>query len=195
LHLNKGGSVLRVISGNLKGKQLRPFKGHGIRPTSDRVKEALFNIIGPAAVHDAIVLDLFAGTGNLGIEALSRGAATACFVEKTKSSLNVLRQNIDLCNLAEKAKIMPCDAKKAISILGERGMTFDLIFADPPYGQGLIDETLEALSMSGILRGAIVVAEHAARDTVRPDYNHLEIFDSRKYGRTSLSFFRNRDEN
>ncbi len=195
LLLNKGGPVLRIISGSLKGKQLKSFKGYGIRPTSDRVKEALFNIISPVMTEDTRVLDLFSGTGSLGIEALSRGAVSVCFVEKTKSSLNLLRQNIKLCNLTKKAEIMPCDVKKAISKLGEKGRTFDLVFADPPYGKGLIDETFEALSVSGIVKGAIVVAEHPPGEAVRSAYNQLERFDSRKYGGTSLSFFKVGDNN
>ena len=186
--------VLRIISGSLKGKHLKSFKGDEIRPTSDRVKEALFNIIDPTVIQNSVVLDLFAGTGNLGIEALSRGASRVCFVEKAKRSLNILRQNIELCNLADKSQIMPCEANRAISILGEKGLTFDLIFADPPYRKGFIDITVEKLSLSNISCEALIVAEYADGDAIKTTYNDLEMIDLRKYGDTLLSFFKRRNK-
>ncbi len=180
---------MRVIGGALRGKKLKSFRGRRIRPTSDRVKEALFNIIGIRPLEGAAVLDLYAGTGNLGIEALSRGAAKACFVERDRESLKLLRENLYSCMLCDRARIIPMDAGKAIGILEEEGESFDVIFLDPPYGRGLAAKTLEILGGSAVAARAIIVAEHAYSDRLKDRYGDLVMTDSRRYGDTSLSFF------
>ena len=180
---------MRVIGGTLRGKKLISFKGKNIRPTSDRIKESLFNIISSHFEDSLIVADIFAGTGNLGIEALSRGASEAFFIEKDKNALAIIKKNIDLCRVKEKSRIIPLEADKGIALLEKNGQTLDLIFLDPPYNQGLAHETLEILGQSSLAKGALVIAEYASREEIKKQYRILNMQDTRRYGDTSLSFF------
>jgi len=122
---------MRVISGINKGKKLYAPEGNSVRPTSDKVKEAIFNIIGPID-KEAAVLDLFAGSGSIGIEFLARGAKYCTFVDASRKSLNFVRKNLELCNFKDRARIILSDYEKAIVKLGENNEKFDYIFADPP---------------------------------------------------------------
>jgi 16S rRNA (guanine(966)-N(2))-methyltransferase RsmD len=180
---------LRVISGKLKGKRLFTLKGMDLRPTSDRVKEAIFDIL-QNSIPGRKVLDLFAGTGAMGIEALSRGAKGAVFVEGSPQSLTVLYKNLEACRLQEQAEVLSREVQAGIKILSERGETFDLIFLDPPYGKGLARKTLQALSGESILApDALIVAEHSPAEDLDA-ISFLERVDQRKYGSTLVSFFR-----
>jgi 16S rRNA (guanine(966)-N(2))-methyltransferase RsmD len=180
---------LRVISGNLKGKKLFALKGLSLRPTSDRVKEAIFDMLQKFSPGKN-VLDLFAGTGALGIEALSRGAQRAVFVEGNARSGAVLRRNIEACRLSGQAELVSQEVQAELKALEERGDSFDLIFLDPPYGKGLAYRTLESLSRSHILSvNALIVAEHSPDEDLA-SVPSLERIDWRKYGRTEVSFFR-----
>jgi 16S rRNA (guanine(966)-N(2))-methyltransferase RsmD len=182
-------SHLRVISGKLKGKRLFTLKGMDLRPTSDRVKEAIFDIL-QNSIPGRKVLDLFAGTGAMGIEALSRGAKGAVFVEGSPQSLTVLYKNLEACRLQEQAEVLSREVQAGIKILSERGETFDLIFLDPPYGKGLARKTLQALSGESILApDALIVAEHSPAEDLDA-ISFLERVDQRKYGSTLVSFFR-----
>ncbi len=168
---------MRVIGGAFKG-----------RPTSDRVREAIFDILGPAWTFPR-ALDLFAGTGSLGIEALSRGAEKVVFVEQGKGALAVLEENLKAIGLKSRSWVLALSAKKAIAVLGERGETFDLIFMDPPYGKDVVGKTLEEIERHGILAATgVIVAEHASRDRILPSLG-LEISQQRRYGDTTVSFF------
>jgi len=184
---------LRVIGGELRGRRLLSFKGDGIRPTSDRVKESLFNIISGTLTDGIKVADLFAGTGNLGIEALSRGAGLVFFVEKDKNSVHLLRQNLAQCGLNAGSRIIPMDVLKAIPFLEKSGERFDIIFLDPPYGKGLADAALEALGNTVMASGALVVAEHDSKEEIKERYGKLKMEDKRRYGLTALSFFKGDD--
>ena len=180
---------MRVISGNLKGRRLFALKGQKLRPTSDRVKEAIFNILQDQ-IRGREVLDLFAGTGALGIEALSRGAKSTVFVEESTRSLSALRRNIEECRLKERAEVLGREARAAIKILEARGDSFELIFLDPPYGKGLARRALEALARSSIVTsGTLVVAEHSLSEKLDfiPFWQRV---DWRSYGSTQVSFFR-----
>lgn len=180
---------MRVISGYLKGKKLFSVKGQTLRPTSDRVKEAIFDILQDQ-IQGRKVLDLFAGTGALGIEALSRGASCSVFVEQNRRSLEALRKNIGECKLSEKVEVIAREAKAGIKILEGRGKSFEVIFLDPPYGQGLARQTLKTLSQSSIVAPTtLVVAEHSLSEDLDsiPSWQRI---DGRKYGRTRVSFFR-----
>ncbi|MCJ7663647.1 MAG: 16S rRNA (guanine(966)-N(2))-methyltransferase RsmD [Desulfobacterales bacterium] len=179
---------MRVIGGEFKGRQLSVPGGRRIRPTSDRVREAIFDILGPAWTFPR-VLDLFAGTGSLGIEALSRGAEEAVFVEQGKGALTVLKGNLKALGLKSRAWVLPLIAKRGIAVLGERGEVFDLIFMDPPYGKDVVGKTLEEIVRGGILAPAgIIVAEHATRDRILPPLG-LTLSQQRRYGDTTVSFF------
>lgn len=184
---------LRVISGKYKGKKLFVPKDLSLRPTSDRVKEAIFDLLQKFPPGKR-VLDLFAGTGALGIEALSRGAQRAVFVEGSVRSGAVLRKNIQACRLKDQAEIVAQEVQKALKILEERRDSFDLIFLDPPYGRGLACRTLQALSRSSLVGlETLIVAEHSS-DEDPASVRLLERIDRRKYGRTEVSFFRRKKE-
>jgi 16S rRNA (guanine966-N2)-methyltransferase len=179
---------MRVIGGELKGRKLSVTRGRQIRPTSDRVREAIFDILGPTWTFRR-VLDLFAGTGSLGIEALSRGAEEAVFVEQSKGALTVLKENVKALGLQSRSWALSLPAKKGIAVLGERGELFDLILMDPPYGKEVVGKTIEEIIRRGILAATgIIVAEHASRDLILSPLG-LELVQQRRYGDTTVSFF------
>ena len=180
---------MRVISGKLKGRKLFTLKGMDLRPTSDRVKEAIFDIL-QGCLEGRKVLDLFAGTGALAIEALSRGAERAVLVEESSRARAILHQNLEACRLREQAEVLSLEVQAGIRILERRGETFEVIFLDPPYGKGLARKALQALSRGSILAPeAIIVAEHSPDEELDRTVS-LERIDQRKYGSTRVSFFR-----
>lgn len=175
---------MRVISGKYRGLNLAEFKGGDIRPTADRVKESLFNILG-ASVVGATVSDLFCGSGNLGIECLSRGAAEVCFNDFSADSLSVLNKNLSKLKGQDKYFITRRDFAEFLKYTDKR---FDLIFIDPPYRFDYGKTSLEIIASRKLLtEGGVAVYE---RD--RPfegEIPSLELKDERKYGKTYLSFF------
>ena len=159
------------------------------RPTSDRVREALFNILGPKPVG-AQVLDLYAGTGALGIEALSRGAEYAVFIDRSPQVLTVLRKNIAQCNLTAASRIIQWDITQNLNCLKAYAHTFDLVFLDPPYHKKLVAITLSHLLANRCLSTeSTVVVEHEAGATIDVPGASLRMTDARRYGQTALSFY------
>ncbi len=184
---------MRITGGTLRSRQLRAPRGQATRPTSDRVREALFAILGSAgALAGARVLDLYAGTGALAFEALSRGAAHATLVESSRDALVVLRANVAGLGLQDQTRIVAGDVRAHVSSLARQG-PFDLVLADPPWEQvdeGAPQAVLAALAQSGGLADdAIVVLEHAAR-TASPQIDALVQTGTRRYGDTALAFFK-----
>lgn len=184
---------MRVIAGRFGGRRLQGPAHGGLRPTADRVREALFNILGPRAVG-AVVLDLFAGTGSLGIEALSRGAIKAVFVERDRRALSLLRRNLaDLALGPGEAEIVAAPVAAALPSLAGR-FRFDLVFADPPYDAGLLRGTMTALAEARLLRpGGLAVLEHRTIDPPAAGGRWLCV-DRRVYGDTTLSFLAPQEE-
>ncbi len=179
---------MRIISGESKGRKLVTPKRYSLRPTSDRVKESLFNILG-SEVEGKVVLDLFAGTGNLGIEALSRGAKRVIFVEKGRQALRLIQTNINQFGLGDRSEIIPRDVNRAIGILNQRGELFDLILMDPPYEKGLIQRTLMKLSSHPVYHGdSILVIEHNRREPLPSILDGWKLVRQQKIGDTLLSF-------
>ncbi len=174
---------MRVISGKYRGLNLAEFKGAEIRPTADRVKESLFNILSPH-IAGAEVLDLFCGSGNLGIECLSRGAKSVHFNDLSKDSIAVFKKNAAKLDGRDKYTVTALDFKRCLA----RVEDFDLIFIDPPYASDAGIEALKIISRDDKLKyGGIAVYE---RDRAFEGEIHgLEMFDERKYGKTYLSFF------
>jgi 16S rRNA (guanine966-N2)-methyltransferase len=179
---------MRIIAGEFKGRRLAAVKGR-IRPTSDKVREAIFSILGPA-VDEARVLDLFAGTGALTLEALSRGANDAVLVEEHTAALSVLRQNIETLELTDRVRVLALPVAAAIRKLAAQETQFSLIFLDPPYGRGLALSTLEALQNSVLLQPrARIVAEHSHREVLPEQVGRLVLLQSRRYGDTQVAFY------
>ncbi|MBI4796128.1 MAG: 16S rRNA (guanine(966)-N(2))-methyltransferase RsmD [Deltaproteobacteria bacterium] len=179
---------MRVIAGSLKGRRLAPVRGL-IRPTGAKVREAIFNILGNV-VAEARVLDLFAGTGALGIEALSRGAKDAVFVEDHPESLKVLRRNLESLDLGDRSRVLPVSVHTALKKLAVQCEKFNLAFLDPPYGGEKAVTALAALAAAAIISpGAWVVAEHSRRDTLPEAAGNLERRELRRYGDTQVDFY------
>lgn len=183
---------MRIIGGSARGRRLLTPRHARVRPTADRVKEALFNIIaarfGP--VEGCRVLDLFAGTGNLGIESLSRGAAAAVFVDQHRESVALIRRNLELTGFSARALLVEMGVSSAIAALGRKAEAFDLVFLDPPYGTGLAGSTLGLLAASPLIQGgSLVVAEFSQREVVPESFGELKEVDRRTYGDTVLAFY------
>lgn len=179
----------RIIGGEARGRRLRSLPGRLTRPTADRVKEALFNIISHR-VPGAHVLDLFAGTGNLGLEALSRGGRAVVFVDVSAHCARVIRENLAGLGWAERGRVMRGDVRETLARLARTaGVKFDLVFLDPPYRAGLVLPAIEALAAGDLVAaGGIVVAEHDMREEISSAPPGFVLIDQRRYGETILSF-------
>lgn len=180
---------MRIIAGEHRGRRLEAVPGKGTRPTTDKVKESIFNMIGPY-FDGGWALDLYAGTGGLGIEALSRGAQRAVFVERDAKAFAVVKQNVTACRLDNQAELYRLDADRAMRALAKRDLVFDLVFLDPPYAQQKIAEEIRFLQESGMLAdGAWIVAEHDI-DVKLPDAIGMCVLDrAATYGDTAVTLY------
>lgn len=180
---------MRVIAGTQKGRRLHGPKGPGLRPTADRVKEALFSILG-SRIAGSRFLDLYAGTGSIGIEALSRGAEHVTFVESNPTALRVLRANLAQCKLDASAEIQTCSASAFLRRQAKAAARYDLVFADPPYRQGQLAELWPALAgTAAVAPDTLIVLEHASKSEVLPADNRLRLLRQYRYGDTTLSVY------
>jgi len=179
---------MRIIAGAFKGRRLAPVKGR-TRPTAAKVREAVFNILGPAVVGMR-VLDLFAGTGALGIEAISRGASAAVFVEDHPEAVKALRRNLEDLGLQGQTKVWPLPVATALKKLAAQSERFGLAFLDPPYGGKEALAALNALAFLNLLeaKGQVVV-EHSRRDTLPEESGPLKRTEVRRYGDTQVAFY------
>lgn len=180
---------MRVIAGTAKGRRLTAPKGPGTRPALAQVKEAVFNILGP--IDGQTVLDLYAGSGAIGIEALSRGAARTTFVEYAAPALTALRKNLEACGFMEQAEVVSSQVERSLKYLARKQQRFDLIFVDPPYDCGFVTPTLEAVEKVLADAGTAIV-EHSPREAVEETAG-LAITDQRKYGQTYITFLKLKD--
>jgi 16S rRNA (guanine966-N2)-methyltransferase len=179
---------MRIIAGAFKGRRLAPVKGL-TRPTAAKVREAVFSILGPA-VPGAKVLDLFAGTGALGIEALSRGAAAAVFVEDHPEAVKGLRRNLEDLGLADRTTVWPLPVAAALKKVAGRGEVFGLAFLDPPYGGGISVGALGVLEALDLMApGALVVVEHSRRESLPEACGTFKRLEVRRYGDTQVAFY------
>lgn len=178
---------MRIISGKYKGN-LTSFKADHIRPTTDRVKESQFNIL-MGHFEDARVLDLFAGTGNLGIEALSRGAREVVFVEKNPRSILIVRENLKKLKVTEPTQVIQKDVLSYLK--SYEGEPFDVIFADPPFTQKMAHDVMLAMSTSRAFADhTVMTIESEARERMDDQYENLIRYDHREFGDKILSFFK-----
>lgn len=193
---------VRVIGGMFRGRRLKTLSGDAVRPTGDKVREAFFDLLGPKVLGSSF-LDAYAGTGAVGIEALSRGAAEVTFVERFPQALRILRENLDriiapsgssradagIPAAGGAVRVESADLLDAIRALEKRGCAFDVLFVDPPYGGMELERAMRLLSRSRLIAdGAVVVAEHGVRDHL-PACDPLVPIRTKVYGRTSLTFF------
>jgi len=180
---------MRVITGTAKGRKLASVPGQSTRPITDRVKEALFNILAQD-VADARVLDLFAGTGSVGIEALSRGAREVWFVDREWQAVRTIKANLEATGLAARARVVRQDAFRLLRQVAGRE-AFDIVYVAPPQYQGLWAKALAALDDADVLApGALVVAQIHPKEYAELPLARLRLIDRRRYGSTELCFYR-----
>jgi 16S rRNA (guanine966-N2)-methyltransferase len=180
--------TIRIIGGELKGRKLITVSGADTRPTADRVRESIFNILG-GHVRGAHVLDLYAGTGAMGLEALSRGAQFAFFIDDQKAALSALKKNIKTCSLEDRCTVVKWNIFGNLNTLRSHRPAFNLVYIDPPYNKDMIQPTLSNLDLSQCLaKGARLVVEHSMHEAIPEIGPAFKIADLRRYGKTLVSF-------
>ena len=180
---------MRIIGGLAKGRVLHFPSKSKERPTSDFLREALFNLLGP--LDGKTFLDLFAGSGSAGLEAASRGAKEVYLVEKNKELIEIIKKNVQKCCFDATCRVITGDIDYSLSDLFRKKYKFDIVFADPPYNRGLVEETLKILTKYPVLReNGIITIQHSIKETFG-DYesDHIYQVDQRKYGDNALTFF------
>jgi 16S rRNA (guanine(966)-N(2))-methyltransferase RsmD len=179
-----------VLAGELKGQRLTTPRGRTTRPTADQVRIACLDTLMPFLAGGPF-LDLFAGAGGVGIEALSRGAPSAVFVEQDGAALRALRDNVERLGLADRARVVRSDAARAVADLAAGGERFAVVFLDPPYDSPRAPVALEAVAAGDILlAGAVVVLQHGSKTPPPPSPGVLRLWKARRFGETTLTFFR-----
>ncbi|MCQ2476599.1 MAG: 16S rRNA (guanine(966)-N(2))-methyltransferase RsmD [Clostridia bacterium] len=176
---------MRVITGTARGMSLKTLEGETTRPTTEKVKEAVFSAI-QFEIEGRRVLDLFAGSGQMGIEALSRGAESAVFVDADKNAIKIVKENVEKTRLNEKAQIMQMDA---LGFLNMNIRKFDLVFLDPPYSTGLLEKALKNVA-DFVAEGGVVICEHPFSDELPEENEGLIRYRSYKYGKTAVTIYR-----
>lgn len=180
---------MRIIAGEAKGKRIECRKGNETRPTQDSVKEALFSIIAPY-IPDARFLDLFSGTGNIALEALSRGAKRAIMIEKEQEALRYIIKNINNLGYEEKARAYKNDVSRAIEILGRKGEKFDIIFMDPPYKDEICEKVMRIISKNKVLaENGLIICEHHMFEELGDIVEEFKKSDERRYGKKVVTFY------
>ncbi|MCI8631293.1 MAG: 16S rRNA (guanine(966)-N(2))-methyltransferase RsmD [Firmicutes bacterium] len=177
---------MRIITGEYKGRRLESPKDRSIRPTTDKVKEAIFSIIA-FDIPDAVCVDLFAGTGNLGLEALSRGAARCYFGDKSRESIAIVRKNINMCGAQDKSIIMAGEYQKVLASLREKA---DIFFLDPPYKDGFTEDCISLIAENDLLaEDGIIIAEHSKDEKLPDEIAGFTKIKERKYGAIIISIY------
>ncbi len=180
---------MRVITGSARGRRLETLSGNDVRPTTDVVKEAVFSII-QFYIEGRVFLDAFAGSGQMGIEAISRGAQRAYFIDSSRRSMNVIKKNIELCGFADKAETINADT---ISFLNSAGQRFDTVFLDPPYKTGLLQQAL--LAAPAVMRpGGFIICEHPAEEKLPEMSGDFALKKSYRYGRIMISVYTEKEK-
>lgn len=181
--------MLRITGGRFKGRKLCPLKGFDIRPTTDYFRQVIFNILADR-VAGSVVLDLFAGTGSLAIEALSRGASEAVLVDNRTKAVTLSARNISVCGLNRQCIVFKRDIRKGLGFLKAAGRLFDLVFMDPPYDRGMGLTALNLLEHGDCLASsAVVVVEHSAQELLPEQAGNLARIRQRAHGNTLVSFY------
>ena len=181
---------MKVISGLLKGRNIEGYNIDGTRPTMDRVKESLFGMI-QNHLKNSIFLDLFAGSGQIGIEAISNGASLCYFIDNNKEVINILNKNINNLNIKKQSKVILSDWKKSLNEFSNQNIKFDLIFVDPPYDYDVYEKILEKVSSLNLLNeNGIIILEHANLK-LKETYNNLNLYKTKKYGSKSVNIYKN----
>lgn len=180
---------MRIITGLYKGRRLKTLEGLKVRPTSDRLRETLFNVLAPR-IEEARFLDLCAGSGAVGIEALSRGAASIVMVETSRKAASIIADNLLHCGIDEGATLIQKDALQALRMLERDGAQFDLVYFDPPYDAEIYSPVIWQLARSGLLApDGILIVEHRRQMPLAPNYDDLRPYRVIRQGESCLTFF------
>lgn len=180
---------MRVVSGKFKGKSLKAVPGKTTRPTTDKVKEAMFNIIGPY-FSGGLCLDLFAGSGGLGIEALSRGVDKVIFVDRDGKAIQTIYDNIKACGVENQVEVFRNDANRALKAIIKRELAFDYIFLDPPYAKQQLESLLQSMDKHHVLReNGIIICEHSSDVDIPSQVGNLHIIKKETYGIITISIY------
>jgi 16S rRNA (guanine966-N2)-methyltransferase len=179
---------MRITGGTAKGQQLKVPKNSLVRPTTDRVREAIFSVLASLTSRPSRALDLFAGTGALGIESLSRDAEWVDFVDQQAKSCAIIKQNLDKVGFSQKAHVYCCSVSKALTFLDGK---YDIVFMDPPYSDSATNQVVMQLANSKVIDGkSLIVISHAARSPLQQSYNDLSLIKEKRYGDTCISIYR-----
>lgn len=180
---------MKIIAGEAKGRAIKSRKGMDTRPTLANIKESLFSIINPY-IEDCRFLDLFSGTGNIALEALSRGASKAVMIEKDPEALKIIIENINNLGFENRCRAYKNDAVRAVEILGRKKEKFDIIFMDPPYKEELCREVMKAIKKADILEeNGLIICEHHIFEELTEDVEGYKFTDRRVYSKKAISFF------
>lgn len=180
---------MRIVAGKNKGNILKSPKDLSVRPTSEKVREALFDILG-ASVRETYFLDLFAGTGAVGIEALSRGARKVIFIEKELKCIKIIKENLEKTGNSQNAIIYKIDFLSGLKLVAKKNYLLDYIFLDPPYSRELVNISLLEIAKLPILKkNSLVIAQHYKKEKVMENLNNLSLHNQRRYGECYLSFY------
>lgn len=179
---------MRVITGKARGRILETLKGDDVRPTTDKVKEAIFSAI-QFELEGRHFLDLFAGCGQMGIEALSRGCATATFIDRSKSAIKVIERNLSVTNLKQFARVRTADSVEFIKTTSEE---FDIIFLDPPYNKGILQEVMPIVAQR-MKKTGVIICESALNDEILQKYYKFTLDRQKTYGTIRVSVYRHED--
>ena len=180
---------MRIITGIAKGKKIKAPYGMDTRPTLDRVKESLFDILSDKIAGKKI-LDLFAGTGNLGLESISRGALSSIFVESNRDTYKILEDNVTSLGFQKESILYNKDSFTSLKLFHDSNITFDVIFLDPPYGKGYVEKAINIIDRLNLLNdNAIIVCEYDVKDLIPDTVGKIKAYRTEKYGRVKISFF------
>lgn len=181
---------MRITSGEFKNKRIKSRKGYETRPTLERIKEAIFSIINDR-IEGASFLDLYAGTGNMSFEAISRGAKKSIMIEDNKEALRVIIENSNNIGVADRCRAYKNDVNRAIEILENKNEKFDIIFMDAPYKEELTTKTIEKISTTNILNtGGIIIAEHSVFEKLDNIIGNFVKYDERNYNKKIVTFYK-----
>lgn len=185
---------MRIIGGLAKGRKILSPEGMGTRPTLDRIKESIFNII-QHRVPDSIAVDVFSGTGSLGLEAASRGAKQCYLVDKGATTFSYLKQNVENLNFNDICKCFNLDAYSALNHFADKGIVFDLIFIDPPYLKDMIPPAVDIISNRNLLcEDGLIVTKIDSKEVIYEGNDNIKLIDFRKYGNTIVCFYRHKED-
>lgn len=183
---------MRIITGTLKGRRLKSPKTYDIRPTSDKVKEAIFDMLQPWLAGDFVCMDVFAGSGNMGLEAISRGASRVFFSDASRESLSLVRENINICGVKDQCVLLSGDYKQNIARVHEK---INIFFLDPPYADKFLLPALDAIEEAdNLAEGGVVVCEHSHKEFLPEEYGNYTAIRSRKYGAIGVTIYEKRSE-